>query len=492
MKIEQLNEQIKGIEEKLKNLRGEAESASDVLKKEKDEQEQHTAKQILAKYLKTEEQEKIVEIKRIKDEKRQIWETVSKEKRDATDAEGKRLQWLTEKHWSIREPLECILVERIKPASQDEKLVAGKYLTEQVLITGGCHCEFGFYKNPTTCGVCKSGERTLTELGLVKLAEYQGARCYKIPDKLIESALARLSTKSLAEAKNLRDRLSDKIENLEKRLHPLRRKQSAYQILDRAGVDYEKVEEAMPEFFKMIYTRFATADPEKRVGVILHEKSWDSKSAGMEYGVDVIVWRDGKSEKVYFKYRDAYSARGDAWHLAFREAKIKEVTKDKVAVELKSNSYTTTRTFNLAENTGYKTIEEKNDEEFLKRYSAVKQELVKTHTRENGQMPDYIPMLFVQGSFPMGTTTGRMIPYERAEVIDECINGNEAVVIVRAQIDHGGGRGRQYEWVAYKVNKSGKEQIARDTVWDLEARNGKIVEIKADDLMEAEKRGKNE
>lgn len=436
---------------------------------------------------------------------RELFEKVFKGK----DIAKKREEWqkamktfADEKDWEsysrIKWEFPDFITSRIMSAglSVEERMLLAKHLhddLDQLLQCGTWG--FGNYADESDCYSYQAATRNLGKLGLMQFTKSHSQCSREIPFETLEEMLIKILQRvgRESEIKNLEQRSSsnsEKMEAIHAELKQVNVELYAYnrltEALEKKGLNIEAVEMNMPEFISFlgsVNSSYITANSEKRVGVILEQKQWDSKSAGMEYGVNVIVWRDGKTEKAYFKYRDAYNASGDAWHLSFNEASIVKVTKDKVTVELRSNDYKTTRTFNLAES-NEKTVEEITDKEFLKMYSAVKKGLVETHTRKTATMPDYIDYTFAEGTMPLGTTSGRRVPYEKAEVIDECVKGNKAVVIVRAQIDHGGGHGKQYEWVAYKVTKEGKEQIARDTLWDLQAKHGKRVEMKAAELIE--------
>jgi hypothetical protein len=393
------------------------------------------------------------------------------------------------------------ILAKVKPLSDDEKLVIGQYLYSEGVLRG---CGgFGSYKSPTTCGGCHNGERYVHALGLEEYVKFRGDRCYSIPDQVFDKALKTMAEKEGKDAKleleKSKKKLEDELEGLGENKVEKAKTLGAYKHLEATGVDYELVQEKMPEFIKLIKgtgkdkasVTYATAKPEQGVGVILADEWAYYGSGGCEYGVSAIVFRDGETKSQYFKWRDPYNAGMDDRSLNFREAEIIEVTDDKVTVNLKSNEGSRTRTYELKKQLAEKAgsleakLDEKEQKAFMGKVETKKKELLKAHYRENAMMPTYVDLFGFQGTF-YGDSS-EMIPYKPSEIVDEYFEPEQGigVVVLKAQIDHGAGRGKQFEWVAYKVTGQGADQITRDCAYELELKEGKRIDMKASELYKA-------
>lgn len=148
-------------------------------------------------------------------------------------------------------------------------------------------------------------------------------------------------------------------QTLEKKLQEVREKLNnkrdllfVYDILGKCGVDYEAVEKEIPTFLGEIIKEketppvlceimkvmgrksilFVAVDLSSKVGCIL-TNDWYYYG---EYGVTLVVWRDGKIQKKYYKYRDPYDYQKNNYRYAFEKVMIKKVTEKEVEVELES------------------------------------------------------------------------------------------------------------------------------------------------------------
>ena len=393
------------------------------------------------------------------------------------------------------------ILAKVKPLPADEKLVIGQYLYSEGVLRG---CGgFGSYKSPTTCGGCHNGERYVRALGLEEYVKFIGDRCYSIPGQVFDKALKAMAKKEGKEAKleleKSKKKLEDELEGLGEKKIEKAKTLGAYKHLEATGVDYELVEKKMPEFIKLIKgtgkgntgVTYATAKSEQGVGVILTDEWAYYGSGGCEYGVSAIVFRDGETKSQYFKWRDPYNAGMDDRSLNFKEAEIIEVTDDKVTVNLKSHEGSRTRTYELKKQLAEKAgsleakLDEKEQKAFMSKAEAKKKELLKAHYRENAMMPRYVDLFGFQGTF-YGDSS-EMIPYKQSEIVDEYFEPEQGigVIVLKAQIDHGAGRGKQFEWVAYKVTGQGADQITRDCAYELELKEGKRIDMKASELYKA-------
>ena len=220
------------------------------------------------------------------------------------------------------------------------------------------------------------------------------------------------------------------------------------------------------------------------------DRWWDSGSAGCEYGINAVVFRDGKTKSQYFKYRDAYSSSGDAWHLRFKTAEIEKIHKTNLTVKLKSNDYEYSVSFDLAQKKQKKvkpSLDKKAQKEYLKHFEEEKVRLLKQHYKENALMADYISMWGVEGvTFSRGAgPSGRLVPYQESTIADEVVRADQGigVVIVKAQIDHSASRGKQFEWVAYKITPQKTESLSRDCAYQYDMKHGKKIDMKASEML---------
>jgi hypothetical protein len=129
-------------------------------------------------------------------------------------------------------------------------------------------------------------------------------------------------------------------------------------------------------------------------------------------------------------------------------------------------------------------------EEFVEQIDKLKRELEKAHYREHGSMPLYIDLQFAEGPKPPILEAMHHVPYQKSSVIDSFVDSakGEAVVVLRAQIDYDGARGKQFEYVAYMVDKKGARQIARKCAHELFLLNGEEkVKMDAASLYKAHK-----
>jgi len=397
------------------------------------------------------------------------------------------------------------ILKKLQTMTDSEKLVVGQYAYRQGVFYG-CN-DFGFFKNPTTCGGCHSGERLVHDLGLEKYVEFQGDRCYSIPREVFDSAWKKLiKEEGYTTMEKLESKLKSKQEQLEEIRETERKKSETlgiYQLLEKSGTDYEKVEAEMPEFIDLIRSTdkrkrtgvdYATADPEKGIGVILTDEWTYYGTGGCEYGVSVIVFRDGESKREYFKWRDPYDPDRDNPSYNFHTAEIVKATEKEVTVKLKSREYETIRTYSLEQKPKQElSLEDKLSPEeqkaFEKRFKEEKDRLLKESYRENARMPRYVAMWGASGTFPCGIDSGAEVPYDRSEIVDEFINPGTGVgvVVVKAQIDHCAGDGKQYEWVAYKITPKKTEMLTRECAYQIELKQGKRIEMKASQLFKSSK-----
>jgi hypothetical protein len=496
MKIEQIEEQIESLEAKIKNASNEQENLEESRDNFIKEKIAESGKKIADKYLSQEAKKAVDEINAL----RQEIEDAQKTKNPKyCDKDGRIKDEIYNKKYELKKKSENLVLDELAKASDNERIIGAYYLSDIEAIYGGCS-GFGYHKDPSTCGGCVAGQRIAAKLDLKKYYDFLGDRQYKISEKTKISALEKVAGINVNnELKKLKKNPEESKKNLEKikaEKSELAKKKSAYETLKNSGMDYEEVEEKMPEFVDEIKgAGFATADIKNNVGVILAHSSNYYGSGGCEYGVNAIVFRDGKTKEEYFKYRDAYSANKDDYRYHFDKAEIVKVTKDNVTIKLTSNRkgpFSVQRTFDLSKSEKkLESILSKDEQEkFEAKYQETEKKLLNDHYLPDATMPDYIKMWGMTGTFPAGVSTGQSVPYDKPEIVEKYVNAKAgiAALVIKSQIDHCAGRGKQYAWTGYTIDKTGKiERVYDDNAYQLQLKEGKRIEVKAKDLLKEKK-----
>ncbi|MCX8193995.1 MAG: hypothetical protein N3G19_01380 [Candidatus Pacearchaeota archaeon] len=494
MKINELEEEINGLEDKIKALEKEKEKIEENKSICWENVLTEVGEAILNKYLKQEEYSYFRGFYEIEEK---LNKEYKKEERDE-----EKIKELSNERRKLKETIYKFVFDRLKEASDEEKIVAGEYLFYKHLFYS-CGM-FGSFKNPTTCGACHEGKAIVDKLGLREYLVYLGDRQYTIPKETKEKALENLGKETIKEKiTKMQQNLESVIQNIQaakEEMKNRKEKLKAYKKLELSGTDYEAVEEKMPDFFEEIMrergrsgVEFALADIKENVGVILTNDWYYSGSGGCEYGVTVIVYRDGNTKEEYFKYRDAYDYRKDDFRYAFNKARITKITDKEVEIELETNrgdvgNFKIRRTFSLARQN--RTIEEilseEQQKEFQEKISKVEKELLQRHEKPNATMPAYVSLGGIKGQLPYGLDMQQSVPYENPETIDKYVDVRRgiAAIVIKAQIDHCASRGKQYEWVGYVIRKDKEpEMVSRECAYQLALKEGKKIQIKARDLV---------
>jgi hypothetical protein len=259
------------------------------------------------------------------------------------------------------------------------------------------------------------------------------------------------------------------------------------------NLDLDKMQEKIPWAVQMIREgnyHGMSVDIEEEVVAFLESRSWDSGSAGMEYGNNIIVARNNETNRTqkYIKWRDAYSQSKDRPDLDFNRVKINSVTDESVGVSLFNDSrdYRSEESFALQK----KEIKEELLSSEEERQWKEDYEKIKRETKENcgvkGKMPAYVDLMFLEGNLPAGVDSSREVPYQEPFVLDQKIDSKRGlgVFVVKSQIDHYAGYGKQFRWEAFLINKNKEvKRIAEETAYELALKEGKKIDIRAEDLL---------
>lgn len=495
MKISELEKEINSLESKIKILIDDKSNIYSDEKKIFTKMYDSLFDSIMNKYLERSEKEIFNDF--------YTTETKLKEERNKKEKDQEKINELLNKKEELVKTIESFIFEKLENATDEEKIVVGEYLYKKEILRG---CGgFGDFKNPTTCKGCHINENVIIRLRLKKYIEFVGDRCYRLPQEIKEEALIKLAEKKEREtAKALnqkKKKIESTIEKLEKEKDEKKKLLRIYLILKHNNkLDYEEVHKSMPELMETIKgmggVKYVDAEPKENIGVVLVDESAYYGSGGCEYGVSVIAFRDGETEREYFKWRDPYSPSKDAHWLHFKEAEIKNITEDGFDVILKNyDGGKETKHFALKKQKNEKNLEAKlspeEQKEFIEYIDECKKELLKRHYRENAMMPRYVTLgenlRDFQGTVPreLVYNSEEMIPYQKPEIVDCFIDKNkgEAILVVKAQIDYAIERGLQYEWVVYHINnKKEIKPIERECAYQYEIRHGKRIDMKASEL----------
>jgi hypothetical protein len=168
---------------------------------------------------------------------------------------------------------------------------------------------------------------------------------------------------------------------------------------------------------------------------------------------------------------------------------------DSVSVKLinSSDKFEREMTFNVKEIEKSAPIEMLSEEEqanWIKNYEDAKRKAVEDSFLSNAQMPNYIRYEF-SARAPEGADMNMLVPYDHPRLVDEYVDEENGVaaIIIKSQIDHKSGRGKQFKWEGFVVDKSGKmESVWLDNAYELALRQGKKIEMKASDLIRLRKK----
>jgi hypothetical protein len=296
--------------------------------------------------------------------------------------------------------------------------------------------------------------------------------------------------------------LKEKLTGTEENKKDLEVKFNGYSKLIKRGNPIKNIEDLMPWVIKFVGKEnpaFVKVKPRDGVVVMLNNESHYYGSGGCESGVTASIIRNEPSNKdsKYYIWRDPYDQRKDDRRFYFDRVKILKVEKDSVKIKLINSS----KNFEMALTLNVKEIEKPKVKEVLaeeeqkiwkRNYDKIREKLVEDSFLSNAIMPDYINYESFEGALPSGTSTERMVPYKRPRVVEEFVDETQGVaaVIIKSQIDHAAGRGKQFKWEGYIVDKNGNSRsVWSDNAYEVEMRQGKRIEMKAVDLLKlAEKK----
>jgi len=308
--------------------------------------------------------------------------------------------------------------------------------------------------------------------------------------------------------------------------------ESVMKMFDEEGHDIQKMQEHMPGFLEL-YHRLSSdghsygiedefVDEDQGIGAVLRWLWFYSGRGGCECGAELTVYRDGKTQTKYFKYRDSYDADKDNDKFKFDTIKKVSATDESLKLELESEytagreeriipdderrtyvevspkyrvgnlEYTPIKKKYTLEQT-IKLPKQKIDEKFTSQeYQDFKQHM--QHEIEKLRDLSYIKDARMSQAAAMYGTQGYLgacyLPkdssYVMPEVLSEFIATDklQGVVVIKSQIDARAGSGKQFEFAAYRIDKDKCEKIDSKDIWESELADGKSVDMHARDYYE--------
>ncbi len=234
------------------------------------------------------------------------------------------------------------------------------------------------------------------------------------------------------------------------------------------------------------------AYPDDNICIYLRDKSIDTW-AGMEYGRYIGVWHNGIHHRKYFKWRDGFTSDKDDHQRYFKRIKHVHIQRSGqtihiiVTAENENASYKEDIEFILPieENASQEHLSLEEEYCFLETFDDSKNMLIDQHFRKDARMPSRINLMFDPIVLPPDMID-HDVSYERPKIMDSYLDTKkgDAIIILKAQIDHDVVDGKQYERVGYRIDFYGKtKQLFRECRYESQIRSGDIVTIKAEDLL---------
>lgn len=234
------------------------------------------------------------------------------------------------------------------------------------------------------------------------------------------------------------------------------------------------------------------AYPEENVCIYLSDYGLDTW-AGMEYGKIIGIWHNGMIHKKKFTRRDGFTGEKDRPEYAFNDIAHVDIQKNTdnliITVTAQQGKYEENIVFEIpvqeTKNQKRLTAEEQNM--FKDNINHQTEILLQQHFREHAKMPMSI-------NFRFDPTVTRLppeameqqVPYEKPYIMDRYTNHctGEAVIILKAQIDHNAIDGKQYERVGYTINyQEEPKEVFRECRYESQIRHWDIITTRAEDFL---------
>lgn len=396
--------------------------------------------------------------------------------------------------------------EKFLALSENERLLITLYWhshnrnTEDMNFGCGWH---GGFKTPTEHDSCITWKKNLERANLVKLAEYKGDRCYRIPEKLYTNAQDEMIKKNQSEISQNLDKLKISIKwytSIYRECEERAKKVEALNaiIKDNQKISSDDLLNMMPEFVEHI---MGLKDGCHSIRVDLKNKIWSyikwysdyNGSGWSEYGLYINAWYAGSQKSQKVVYRDRYDPTKDDRSLNFNTLDIKEVgvspDHKEIKITLSAKSKDRTKEYNFAfavkELDTTKTLDKAAQERFLENFSIAKNTILLEQKKryEGRMMPVYcLPAEMTYNGMPWGD-----VPYKTPEIVQESIDVKKGVgmVVIYTQIDHSVTHKRQMAREGYLITQDGKySRAVYELLWDHERLWGRNVVIDTQEMIQ--------
>ncbi len=269
------------------------------------------------------------------------------------------------------------------------------------------------------------------------------------------------------------------------------------EAIQESDEDPTAVKEQMPWLIDLAADQHQYKDlavsTEHDVGVILHGYTDTSRGAysGCEYGVYAKVYRDSPDNKTkkYWRWRHPTNSSMDQKHLHFDEVEIVSVNGTQVRLRLRNTgrNYTTTVNLNLEpvkialqDKLDERKLNEEQIDSWREHFCSEQKRIKDLHYRDNATMSRKVSSQNAMSemtssvSLPNRGGAREQISYDQSRVTDTHMVKQYGIgaFVVKAQIDAGAGRGKQFEWVTYLIDGFDEvKKITRMTAYESELKN---------------------
>lgn len=370
--------------------------------------------------------------------------------------------------------------EKLLELSQDQRILITQYRHENNEWESysrdknfWCGWWYWFFKNPTDCWSCVSGETNLSKAWLRKLAEFKWDRCFKIPDKIIDNAIMAIFTQE--KKQEIEQLKSDLNWYLQKIKISEQQEQSKKAIIEffakynQAG-DYKNVLKSMPAFAsyveqeKLFRKNINKLEIYKDDNLVIYVCSGNqiNWTWPMTYWITTTIWYDSQEKSFRHIVRDP--SNPDYYDTSFYSPTLKLLSKQekgeniefkiKVINDNNSNYLDYSAQFKSSNPETVAKLNEQEQEEFKRLFEKTMQEKCKSETRENGIM------------FSRVNNTKVERPRDKAEITDKTLDLKNWIwaFILKTQIDVGANasdRNKQYGRRWYIVTSDGNVNNVR-------------------------------
>jgi len=361
----------------------------------------------------------------------------------------------------------------------------------------------GFFKTPTEHGACITGKKNLTRANLAQLAEYEGDRCYRIPEKIYVEAQNEIVQKNQPDLSQNINTLNISIQGYQsiyKECEERVKKMNALQAImkENKKVSINDILNIMPEFVEYI---MGLKDGCSSIRVDLKNKIWSyikgysdyNGSGWSEYGLYIKAWYAGELKSTKVVYRDRYDPSKDDRSLNFDTLDIQdcEIAPDKkqLIINLVAKSDKRTKnysfTFAIKESDTPQGLNKKEQEKFLETFQTTKEKILLEQKKryEGLTMPVYcLPSEMTYNNMPWGD-----VPYQTPKIVQEAIDAKSwlGVIVIYKQIDHCAGTKRQMAREWYLIKQDGThDRVVYEPLWDSEKIWGRNVSVDAEEILQ--------